>query len=144
MSFFSPLLLVLLLNVTGPVRPPVLSVKVFHATKTAVSSQQAQRFNSAEIKSLFSKHNYRHFYLLGESSLDFASTVSKPNKAVELPNKQSAKFRYRGFLNGQYVYDFSLPDYGVTAQIKATPGRTFYQAGIRYKEGMIILQLRAE
>ena len=143
MSLFNPLLWVILLNLSGSVRPPVLSVKVLLATKTALASQQIQSYESAEVKRLFSKHQYRYFYLLGERTLDFSEPIATKHRAIELPNEQSAKFVYTGFENGQHVYDFSLPDYGVKAQIKAPPNRTFYQAGIRYKGGVVILQLRA-
>ncbi|MGB0646559.1 MAG: hypothetical protein ACPGQS_05245 [Bradymonadia bacterium] len=144
MSLFNPLLWVVLFNLSGSVRPPVLSVKVLLATKAAIASKQAQRYDSAEVKRLFSKHDYRHFYLIGENALDFGATPSAKNKTVDLPNSQSAQFIYSGFANGQHVYEFSLPDYGVKAQIKAPPGRTFYQAGIRYNGGVIILRLRAD
>ena len=141
MSSASLLLWVVLLNLGVLPSPPTLDIQILLGSPRPQSNLTDKSYVSSEVKNVFVKHGLSYFYLLNEVTLTFSNKNPKA-EVLTLPNQRLAQFRYRGTGVRRHVFDFSLPDYNVEARLHAPTGRTFYQAGIRHPNGMVILKIR--
>ena len=135
------MLWVLLLNLGTIERPPNLDVQVLLGSSSPQSHMLEKAYTSPVIKKVFVRHGLKYFYLLNEATLTFSQKGAKAEVLV-LPNNRTAHFTYQGNRAQQYAFDFWLPDYNVKAQFQAPTERTFYQAGIKHPNGMVILKIR--
>lgn len=141
MSPLSPLLWVVLLNLSAPQSPPILDIQILLGSSSPQSNLTGRNYQSTEVSNLFGKHGLLHFYLVNDVTLTFSNQGSTA-EVLTLPNHRTALFAYKGTGDFQHVFDFSLPDYNVKARLQAPTGRTFYQAGIKHPNGMVILKIR--
>lgn len=141
MNPLSPMLWVLLLNLGTIELPPNLDVQVLLGSSRPQSKMLEQAYTSPAIKKVFIRNGLKYFYLLNETTLTFSQKGSETEVLV-LPNDRTAHFTYRGAREQQHAFDFWLPDYNVKAHLLAPTERTFYQAGIKHPNGMLILKIR--
>lgn len=133
----------LLANLGNSNPVPTLDVQVLLGSPTAKSAMIESRFESTEVLRVFAKHELKYFYLLDQAALSFVDGDNDGARVLSLPDARSARFVYKGRIAGQHVFNFSLPDYGVETELRVPIDRTFYQAGIKLGDGMVILKMRA-
>lgn len=132
----------LLLNLSTPTTLPTLEVQVLVGTVKPNATFAGKMMKSAEINQVFGKHNLKYFYLYDELTISFAGPEQSQGRILSLPKGRSARFVYVGQTTSHHILEFSLPDYDVMAQLKVPESRTFYQAGMKHDDGMIILKMR--
>ena len=142
MNLFSPTFWVLLLNLSTPTVLPSLDVQVLVGTAQPKNALVDKTVTSAELNRTFRNQNLNHFYLLDEVTISFNDSDKRQQRTLSLPEGRSAQFKYTGRTPRHHVLEFSLPDYKVLAQLRVPESRTFYQAGIKHEDGMIILKMR--
>ncbi|MBU0552183.1 hypothetical protein KKF91_09310 [Myxococcota bacterium] len=111
-----------------------LNVTIIHAQKKAGPTDAA--LNGAALKRAFK--GYNSFKLLDQKALKLSK---KGASSLKLPNGQDAHFRYEGLAGARHKINFAVPKKRVDVDLRAPLKRTFYQAGMRYKKGMLILAL---
>lgn len=111
-----------------------LNVSVIHAQKKAGPTDTA--LDGQALKRAFK--GYRSFKLLDKRALKMSK--KQPGK-LRLPNGLAAQFRYEGKAGARHKVNFAVPRKRVDVDLRAPLKRTFYQAGMRYKKGILILAL---
>lgn len=87
---------------------------------------------------------YDTFELIGQKSLDLkkdkAGTVPLPDQ-----DESTLEMTYRGRTTDKKLLRLDVGLAGkISAEVKASPGSTFFQAGLLYKDGILILAIKAD
>lgn len=113
-----------------------LDVTVIHATKGKPSVDPALAKMKTNLTRAFG--GYQSFRQLDEMSFDL---VPKSSKSIALPDSRKAVFRYDGAKSGRHLLHLEIPETKVSVDLRAPTGKTFYQAGLNHKGGVLILAM---
>ena len=124
------------------------NVNTAHATKevtTKVAIIHASKAKGGVDKSLSKKivrslrktfGGYTTFKQLDKKTLKL---TTKSPKVIKLPNAQKATLSYRGKKGRSHQLTLAIPKSKVNVDLSAPAKKLFYQAGIPYKDGILIL-----
>lgn len=111
-----------------------LKVSVVHATKTKGKVDPALARIRGSLQKAFG--GYASFKQVAKHEL----SLTKGKKvSVKLPNKKSAAVTYKGKTGAQHLINLAIPESKVNVDLRALPRRIFYQAGLKHKNGILIL-----
>ena len=128
---------VLTLAFAGPAAAAeqVLKVSVVHATKAKKPhvDPKLKRIRKSLQKAF---GGYTKFVSLQRHELKL-----NPKATVTLPGGRKAVFAYKGTQKNQVRLNLAIPKSKVNVDLRSPPGRVFYQAGLKHKNGILILAL---
>ncbi len=113
-----------------------LKVAVIHATKTGDDVDPALAKIKADLQRTFG--GYKSFKQLSKSDLDLAQGAPQ---SVKLPNGDDAKLTYKGESGNRHDLRLDIPASKVGVDLSAPLRKMFYQAGMKYDGGILILAL---
>jgi hypothetical protein len=113
-----------------------LKVAVIHATKTGDSVDPALAKIQGDLQRTFG--GYKSFKQLSKSELDLAQGAPQ---SVKLPNGEDAKLTYKGERANRHDLRLDIPASKVGVDLSAPLRKMFYQAGMKYDGGILILAL---
>ena len=114
-----------------------VAVKTIHA-KDAKEESTAPAALTKRLTMAFPK--YTAFHLLGSAKWDLAKGATGTH---ELPNKQALKVKYLGPQDDFLKLQVAIPP-KLKTDVRVKNGGTFYQAGMDYNGGILILSINAE
>lgn len=113
-----------------------LKITVIHATKKKGGVEASLRRFKRDLSTAFA--GYGSFRRLTEREV----MLTRGKKStVRLPTGQAADFVYKGERKGRHQVNLSIPKSEVDVDLSAPFGRAFYQAGISYQGGVLILAM---
>lgn len=116
-------------------KPVELRVAVVHASK--VASKTDRKISKRMAKSLGTVFGqYKSFKLL---SKDVQKLKTGKTVKIPLPVKTDAIIKYNGQEKKKHKLTLSIPKHKVKMKLSAPSKKLFYQAGIRYKKGILVL-----
>lgn len=136
------ILVACLFGLTGLVGPAQaaekasLKISVIYATKKPGPKDPALKKIQRSLEKAFG--GYKNFRQLAKHKL---SLSLKKTRQIKLPNKQTAGFTYEGTVKKREKIKVSIPKSRVDVTLRAPKRRMFYQAGLRHKDGILILAL---
>ena len=114
-----------------------LKVAVVHATKTKETKKDpALKKIRRSLKKAFGKIGYTSFRQVQKQTLELAVGQSG---VIKLPAAQKALVKYTGKKAKRHMVKLSIPKSKVNVALRAPARKIFYQAGIPYKDGILIL-----
>lgn len=128
--------------IVGLVAPAVaadqadLKVSVIHATKRAGPPDPALARIQNTLEKTFG--GYSSFRELAKHKIELPL---KKTKQIKLPNDHTAGFTYEGSVKEQEKIRLSIPRSKVDVSLRVPPRKVFYQAGLPYDGGILILAL---
>ncbi len=111
-----------------------LKTAVIYATKTGKMDSNIKKEMQKSLSATFGA--YKGFKLINKGN----QPLSKATPAtIKLPTKQKALISLIGKKGKAYQLKLSIPKDKVKVKLSAPPKKLFYQAGIPYKKGRLIL-----
>jgi len=125
----------------SPIR---LKVSVIHAFKSEGLADPKLDKIRDELTEAFA--NYKGFKSLQTEELAIYDPAqpagAQAAQSIRLPNGETAEFRHSGVsAKGQHSIRFSLAQAKVVVDLKAPLRKVFYQAGMKYAGGILILAM---
>ena len=114
-----------------------LKVVVIHATRDPGGVDSSLKRIQSALKDSFG--NYKSFKPLAKANIRLSKNDKSPK--LQLPNGQTASFRYDGKDGKSHKLHLSIPKSKVNVDLRSPLKRPFFQAGMRYREGILILAL---
>ncbi len=111
-----------------------IKVAVIHAVKGKAKSDPALKKIEPALRKAFG--GYGTFKQLDKHNFELKQ---KGTKKVSLPNGSSAAVRYDGQKGKHHLIRLTIPKSKVDVDLRAPAKRMFYQAGMKYKGGILIL-----
>lgn len=130
------LLLVLVAPAAHAAEKVGLKVAVIHATQSGDGVDPALANIQGDLKKTFG--GYKSFKQLSKSELDLAQGAPQ---TVKLPNGENAELTYKGERKGRHDLRLDIPKSKVGVNLTAPLRKMFYQAGMKYDGGILILAL---
>jgi len=127
-------LMMLLVSVPASAAEGVrLKVSVVHATKAPANGSPGLKPRVLRsLKQTFA--GYKSFQELANHKLKFAEGGKS---SVKLPNGKTAVVTYKGKKGAQHLINLAVG--GVNVDLRSHARRLFYQAGLKHKNGILIL-----
>lgn len=114
-----------------------LKVVVIHATQNAGGVDPSLKRIKSALQSSFG--NYTSFKSLAKADIRLQKSDKSPN--LQLPNGQKASFRYDGSDGKNHKLHLAIPKSKVNVDLRSPFKRPFFQAGMKYRDGILILAL---
>ena len=111
-----------------------VKVAVIHAVKGKAPSDPALKKIEPSLRNAFG--GYASFKQLDKQQFNLKE---KGTKKIALPNAQSAEVRYDGQKGKKHMMRLTIPKSKVDVDLRAPARKMFYQAGMKYKGGILIL-----
>jgi hypothetical protein len=111
-----------------------LKVSVVHATKTKGKADPGLAHIHRSLQQAFGAYTSFKRVAKHELSLTKGKKIS-----IKLPNRKSAAVTYKGKVGAQHLITLAIPESKVNVDLRALPRRIFYQAGLKHKNGILIL-----
>ena len=111
-----------------------VKVAVIHATKAKAPKDPALKKIEKSLKTAFG--GYKSFKQLDKQVLKL--TAGKPAN-IKLPGAQKARLTYKGKKGKRHMMTLAIPKSKVNVDLRVPARKLFYQAGIPYKNGILIL-----
>ena len=118
-------------------KPVTLKIAVVHATKTAgAKSDPELKKIQRSLKKAFGKIGYTNFKQVSKQTLKLA--VGKSG-TIKLPASHKAIVQYKGKKAKRHMVKLSIPKSKLNVALRAPARKVFYQAGIPYKDGILVM-----
>lgn len=123
---------------------PAAAQEVTIRVRSIAASTQGQHFDSKldDLKTKLQKafRGYTHFELVDDTKFTLQANKSK---TVAVPGGTEMTLEFKGVTGDFLRLGLSIGD-KLHTTLKASRGSTFFQAGLSYKSGMLILAITAE
>lgn len=119
-----------------------LTISVIHATKGKAGIDPSLKPITRDLRRAFAA--YSTFKRVDRQELQLKKGAAQ---TLELPNGQASSFEYRGAdpkkADGTPLHrvKLSIPKSELNVSLRAPAGKVFYQAGLGWKDGIIILAM---
>lgn len=138
------LMVTLLAGVVGFSQPAAAQQEVTVRVRSIAASKTGDSFDSRlnDLKGKLTRAfgGYTSFKQVGDSRFQIKEGQSE---SVSVPGGTSVRVTFHGVSGDFYRLGLAIGD-KLRTTLRASPGSTFFQAGLDYKDGMLILAITAD